>query len=152
MLFPYQLLYFPVLSSFRRISEQLRPKRLKAVELKAEKVYNNNMRCIFCDIIERKKPAKVYLEDENIIVFADILPRAAIHLLISPKRHFRNLNDVPDDLLLKMLQTARTIAKELSIGENFRLTLNNGARAGQIVEHIHFHFMSNASGIDINYI
>jgi histidine triad (HIT) family protein len=152
MLFPYQLLYLPVLSSFRGNSEQLSPKRLKAVELVVEKVYNNGMKCIFCEIIEKTKPAKVYFEDDDIIVFADILPRASIHLLICPRRHFRNLNDVTDDLLVKMLQAARTIAKRLSIEENFRLVLNNGARAGQIVEHIHFHFMSNAPGINIEYM
>ncbi len=109
------------------------------------------MKCIFCEIIDRKKPAKIYYEDNEIIVFADILPRAAIHLLISPKAHFKSLMDITDELLLKLLQKARSIAQELSIVENFRLILNNGAGAGQIVEHIHFHFLSNARGIDLKY-
>jgi len=110
------------------------------------------MKCIFCDIIERKKPAQVYFENDDLIVFADILPRAAIHLLITPKAHYRNLNDIPDDLLIKLVQRARIIAQELSIEENFRLILNNGASAGQIIEHIHFHFLSNAGGINIKYM
>jgi histidine triad (HIT) family protein len=109
------------------------------------------MKCIFCEIIDKKKPAKVYFEDNDIIVFADILPRAAIHLLIGPKPHFKNLMDITDELLIKLLQKARDIARELSIEENFRLILNNGAAAGQIVEHLHFHFLSNAHGIQIEY-
>lgn len=109
------------------------------------------MKCIFCEIIDKKKPAKVYSEDKDIIVFADILPRATIHLLISPKPHFKSLMEITDELLIKMLQKARDIGEELSIEENFRLILNNGAAAGQIVEHIHFHFLSNAQGIHIEY-
>lgn len=145
-------LYSNQLSSFSRDSEEIRPKRLKAVEDNVEKDYIDYMKCIFCEIIEKKKPAKVYFEDNDIIVFADILPRATIHLLISPKPHFKDLMDITDELLIKLLQKARDIALELLIEENFRLILNNGASAGQIVEHIHFHFLSNAQGVHLEYV
>ncbi|PKK82850.1 MAG: histidine triad nucleotide-binding protein [candidate division Zixibacteria bacterium HGW-Zixibacteria-1] len=109
------------------------------------------MECIFCQIIRGEKPARKYLENNEVIVFADILPRASIHLLICPKEHFTSLLELPDKLAVQMLETARIIAKDLGLEKNFRLVLNNGAAAGQIVAHIHFHFMSNAGGIKINY-
>lgn len=109
------------------------------------------MDCIFCQIIKGEKPARKFFENENIIVFADILPRAVIHLLICPKKHYTSLLELPDDLAIEMLETARLIARELGLEKNFRLVLNNGAAAGQIVAHIHFHFMSNAGGVKISY-
>jgi len=102
------------------------------------------MPCIFCDIIDRKKPAKIFFDDTDLIVIADILPRAAIHLLVIPRLHVTTLMDLPDELLLKMIARIRLMAKELSVEDNFRVILNNGAKAGQIIDHLHFHFLSNA--------
>jgi len=110
------------------------------------------MSCIFCRIIDKESPSKVYYEDDSIIVFADIIPRAKIHLLIVPKEHFERLVELPERLILKSVETANNIARKLKIEDNFRLILNNGALAGQIVDHLHFHFMSNAPGVEIKYL
>lgn len=109
------------------------------------------MSCVFCQIAAGEKPARVFHEDDEIIVFADILPRAAIHLLICPRAHYTTLLELPDDLSIKLLETARQISRELSIEDNFRLILNNGAKAGQIIEHLHFHFLSNSQSAKIVY-
>lgn len=109
------------------------------------------MGCPFCQIIEREKPAKVFLEDDRIIVFADILPRAKVHLLICPKKHMTSFMELPDELLLKLMETARIVARQLSIEDNFKLVLHNGAQAGQIVEHLHFHLLSNAADVELIY-
>ena len=109
------------------------------------------MNCVFCQIAAGKKPARIYHEDGDIIVFADILPRAAIHLLICPKAHFTTLLELPDDLAIRLLEKARQISRNLSIEDNFRLILNNGAKAGQIIEHLHFHFLSNSQSAKIEY-
>jgi histidine triad (HIT) family protein len=105
--------------------------------------------CIFCQIAEGKKPARVFFEDDQVIVFADILPRAPVHLLVCPKKHYANLLDVPDEILLRLHETVKKIASDLSIRDNFRLIVNNGAAAGQIIEHLHFHFISNAPGVEL---
>ena len=102
------------------------------------------MNCIFCQIAGKEKPAKIYFEDDNLIVFSDILPRATLHLLLCPKKHYATLLDIPDDILMNLMERARIISRELKIEDNFRLVLNNGAKSGQIIEHFHFHFMSNA--------
>jgi histidine triad (HIT) family protein len=110
------------------------------------------MGCIFCDIAAKKSPADVFYEDEHTIVFADILPRTRIHLLITPKQHFTKLTELPEETILRLINTAKLIAEKLGITHNFRLQLNNGADAGQIIDHLHFHFMSNESGVDVNFL
>ena len=105
------------------------------------------MSCAFCDIIKHKKPARIFFEDDRVIVFADIYPRAEIHLLVCPKNHYSTILDMPDDQVLLLIETSRYIARELGIEDNFRLILNNGAKAGQIIEHLHFHFLSNERGV-----
>jgi histidine triad (HIT) family protein len=103
------------------------------------------MACIFCDIIAHKRPARIFFEDDSTIVFADIFPRAPVHLLVSPKRHWTSLQELPQEAILDLMARVKAVASELSIENNFKLILHNGAKAGQIVEHIHFHFLSNAS-------
>ena len=110
------------------------------------------MNCIFCQIIKCQKPARVYFEDDEIIVLADIFPKAAIHLLVCPKEHFADLQDIPDELLLKLIIRIRRMAAELGIEDNYRLLLNNGPMSGQIVPHIHFHFLSNEARVKVKYI
>jgi histidine triad (HIT) family protein len=109
------------------------------------------MNCQFCQIIEGKKPARIFYEDEYSIVFADILPRAAIHLLICPKAHYERLAELPMELIEKLFESTKIVAAKLNLEDNFRLVLNNGAQAGQIIDHIHFHFMSNQKGVEIRY-
>lgn len=110
------------------------------------------MSCIFCGIIEKKSAAKVFLEDDDIIVFADILPRARIHLLVVPKEHFESLAELPEPIICLVMETIKKITKQLAIEDNFRIILNNGALAGQIVPHLHFHLISDAVGVEMKYI
>lgn len=114
--------------------------------------YTLIMGCIFCQIIDKKKPAKVFWEDDKTIVFADLLPRAAVHLLICPKDHYERLIDLPDETIIAIMSTAKTVAVKLGLTDNFKLLLNNGAQAGQIVGHLHFHFLSNQPGVVLEYL
>ncbi len=109
------------------------------------------MACIFCQIIEGRKPAKRFYEDENSVVFADINPKAPVHLLIVPKKHFERLVELPNEVLVQLIDTARDVALKLKLENNFLLIQRNGPGAGQIVDHLHFHFMSHAD-IDIEYM
>jgi len=83
------------------------------------------------------------------MAFHDIQPQAKYHVLIIPRRHVANsLNDFgPEDgpIMLKILATARNIARELGIDESgYRLVANTGRDAGQSVFHIHFHLLGGA--------
>jgi len=101
--------------------------------------------CIFCKIINKKIPASIIYEDEKIIAFDDIKPKAPVHVLLIPKKHYASLNDVPDgdkSILAHLLLKARQIAYDKGIGEDgYRLVLNTGGNSGQEVFHIHLHLL-----------
>lgn len=101
--------------------------------------------CIFCKIISKDIPATVVYQDELITAFEDINPKAPIHILIIPKKHFASLNEIPEDqknLIGHLFLKAREIAREKGIADKgYRLVLNTGRDSGQDVHHIHFHLL-----------
>jgi histidine triad (HIT) family protein len=102
------------------------------------------MTCIFCHIIARQLPAEILYENEDLAVFKDINPNAPIHLLIVPKRHIETINAVDEKtagIFSKMVLTAKTMAEKYGIQSGYRLMINNGREAGQVVYHLHMHFM-----------
>lgn len=100
--------------------------------------------CIFCKIIRGEIPsAKVY-EDEKMLVFKDIEPKAKVHLLAIPKNHFKLLSDMDEEraeLLKYMLTKIPRIAKENGLQNGYRLIINQGDDAGQTVFHLHIHIL-----------
>ena len=102
------------------------------------------MSCVFCDIAKKEAPADIFYEDDEIIVFHDRLPRAPTHLLICPKEHYVDLLDVPPEVLTKMHEVTKIVARRLGADTGgFRLQINNGSPAGQIIFHLHFHFTTS---------
>jgi histidine triad (HIT) family protein len=102
------------------------------------------MTCIFCQIVSRQLPATIVFEDQDIAVFKDINPAAPVHLLIVPKKHFDSLNALDEKnsrLLTKMWMTAKKIAEEQKIQNGYRLLINTGREAGQVIFHLHMHLM-----------
>lgn len=102
--------------------------------------------CIFCRIISGEIPSKKVFEDERLLIIEDIDPKAPLHLLVLPKRHFVNCLDMaPSDeaLVGYAYRMAGEIASQRGYGEaGFRIVQNNGAGAGQSVFHIHFHLLA----------
>lgn len=102
--------------------------------------------CIFCKIIRGEIPSKKVFEDDRILVIEDISPKAPLHLLFLPKRHFANCLDMTgqDDAVVGyVLRKAGEIAREKGYADSgFRLVQNNGEGAGQSVFHIHFHLLA----------
>ncbi len=102
--------------------------------------------CVFCQIAAKKVPAKIQYEDEDVIAFDDINPKAPVHILIVPKKHIASLNELTqkEELLAgKLVFVARKIAKDKGFAkEGFRIVINSGRGAGQIVDHLHLHLLS----------
>ncbi len=100
--------------------------------------------CVFCKILKGEIPsAKVY-EDDKMLVFKDIEPKAKVHLLAIPKDHFKLLSEVDEKrgkLLAHMLEKIPQIAKENGCGNGYRLIINQGDDAGQTVFHLHMHIL-----------
>jgi histidine triad (HIT) family protein len=101
--------------------------------------------CIFCEIIEKKRPARIVYEDERVLAFEDLHPQAPVHVLVIPKKHIPtslDMHDEDNDLIGYLFQTANKIAKEKRIAERgFRLVMNCNREAGQTVFHIHLHLL-----------
>jgi histidine triad (HIT) family protein len=106
--------------------------------------------CPFCRIVARQSPADVEYEDDVVLGFKDIYPKAPVHVLIVPKRHISSLLEVhADDVdaLGRCLVAARHIGEAKGYGQRgYRLVLNCGPEGGQVVDHLHFHFMAGRRG------
>lgn len=100
--------------------------------------------CVFCRIVDRRSAADIVYEDDAVLAFKDIYPKAPVHVLIIPKRHIASLVDAsPDDALAlgQCVVAARRLAEMTGYAEKgFRLVVNTGPEGGQVVYHVHFHF------------
>lgn len=98
---------------------------------------------IFSKIIRREIPSTIVFEDNDFIAIKDIHPKAPVHLLIISKKAYKSLEavDFDDDIFYaKLLKTARKIAKEIGIDDNYKLFMNVG-RDVQDVQHLHLHLL-----------
>ena len=103
------------------------------------------MDCIFCRIIAGEVPAEIIYQDEQVIVFPDINPKAPTHLLIVPKKHIpslAHLSKADSPLTGHMVNIANRMAKEKGVSEKgYRLVMNCGEEGGQAVPHLHMHLL-----------
>jgi len=110
------------------------------------------MNCIFCKIIAREIPSEIILETDTILVIKDIRPKAPIHYLILPKKHTPDIQSLSkDDLSIAtdIFSVAQQLSHQLPGSQAFRLVSNNGAEIGQIVFHIHIHFIAGQRMSDL---
>lgn len=102
--------------------------------------------CIFCNIVAGGIPANTVYEDEDFLAFHDIAPKADTHLLVIPKRHIVNLNDLHEDdaeLMGKMMLVIPKIAAQEGLA-GYRTITNTGKQGGQEVFHMHFHILAGS--------
>ena len=101
--------------------------------------------CIFCKIVKGEIPGDIVYQDDKVLAFNDIDPKAPVHVLIVPRDHIPGIADIEDEqkaLMGHILSVASRIASEKGIGESgFRVVVNSGRDAGQAVLHIHFHVL-----------
>jgi histidine triad (HIT) family protein len=102
--------------------------------------------CPFCEIVARRSPAAIEYEDPEILAFRDIYPKAPVHLLIIPKRHVESVMALaPDDAQLvgRLVLAAKRIGEDRGLAERgYRLALHCGPEGGQVVYHLHLHFLA----------
>jgi len=101
--------------------------------------------CIFCKIIAGEIPSKKIYEDDEMLAFNDITPKAPVHILLIPKKHIKSLLDLdPEDTVLagRLLYKAQELAKEMGCGEKgARFIINAKKHGGQTVDHLHIHIL-----------
>ena len=100
--------------------------------------------CIFCKIANGEIPSDFLFEDDNVVAFRDLNPQAPVHVLVVPKEHYANLFEMPEELAADAMKLAKRIAelqKNRLHADGLNLVQNNGASAGQTVEHFHIHLI-----------
>jgi histidine triad (HIT) family protein len=101
--------------------------------------------CLFCGIVDGTIKANVIYQNDRLVAFKDISPKAPVHILIIPRKHLVSVLDIEADdsaLIGEILQVAGRLAREHGIAESgFRVVVNSGADAGQSVFHLHYHLL-----------
>ena len=103
------------------------------------------MNTIFTKIMTKEIPADIIYEDDLCLAFNDISPQAPVHFLVIPKKEIVSLASIEDedkDLLGHMMLVINKLAKQLELSNGFRVVTNSGAKAGQSVDHLHFHILA----------
>ena len=100
--------------------------------------------CLFCKIAAGEIPGDKVYEDDKVIAFKDINPKAEVHLLVIPREHISSLNELTpehDALIAHMMRVIPQLAKSQGLNEGFRTIINTGKGGGQIIFHLHMHLM-----------
>lgn len=111
--------------------------------------------CIFCKIIKGEIPSFKVYEDEMFIAILDRFPAATGHTLIIPKRHYKDIFELPQQELMTLYPLAKDLSskiKEKFESDGINIVQNNGVAAGQSVDHFHLHIIprKNEDGITLN--
>jgi histidine triad (HIT) family protein len=102
--------------------------------------------CVFCKVARGKLPAYILHKDDRAVAFHDINPQAPVHILVVPIRHITDLETLEEadgDIVAHLVRVATKVASDLRFSTNgYRLVLNNGRPAGQVVPHLHLPLLS----------
>jgi histidine triad (HIT) family protein len=102
------------------------------------------MDCIFDQIGAGKIPSDVVYQDDTVMAFKDIHPKAPVHILIIPKRHITSLAEIKSSdlpLVAHMIEVANLVASGQGVGNGYKLVINTGRDGGQVVMHLHMHLL-----------
>ena len=100
------------------------------------------MSCIFDKIVAGQMPSNKVLEDDKFLAFHDINPRAPVHILIIPKKHYENFQEMDPTLMGEMTKFIQEVAIAIGVDKTgYRLVTNCGENSGQEVMHLHFHML-----------
>jgi histidine triad (HIT) family protein len=105
--------------------------------------------CIFCKIISGEIPATIVHLDESTFAFLDINPANKGHILVLPRKHYENLNDIPTNEVWHLFEVVQKISKAIEKGlkaEGYNILMNNKKPAGQLVNHAHIHVIPRFKG------
>jgi len=103
-----------------------------------------NPDCLFCKIVAKNLPADIVYEDDWVLAFRDIYPKAETHILCVPKKHYETTMDIVPaeaEIFTRLMQGVQKVAETLAL-DGFKIVINNGKSAGQIVPHVHIHVLS----------
>jgi histidine triad (HIT) family protein len=105
--------------------------------------------CLFCRIAAGSVPSTKVHEDDLVVAFRDIAPRAPTHILVIPREHIASAADLTEadgPMLGRLFATAAELARSEGIADaGYRLVSNVGRWGGQTVDHLHIHLLGGRS-------
>ena len=100
--------------------------------------------CIFCKLIKKEILSIVLYENNDTIAFLDIFPISQGHTIVIPKKHYSNLETIPNKILYAVMEAVKTVSnliyKNLNIN-GYNILQNNFKAAGQVINHFHVHII-----------
>lgn len=105
--------------------------------------------CIFCKIVAGQIPSHTLYEDDRVYSFLDIGPLARGHCLVIPKDHYTTIDQMPDELAAACASVVPRLSRAIMAvtgASGWNVLQNNGAVAGQVVDHLHFHIIPRCEG------
>ena len=97
--------------------------------------------CIFCKIVKGEIPSTKVYEDEKTLAFLDITPINIGHSLVIPKEHFKDIHEMPEELVAHMMKVVKKVSAALRAmpSDGVNVNMNNEGPAGQVIFHAHIH-------------
>jgi len=102
------------------------------------------MDCIFCKIINGEIPSSKIYENDAVIAFDDIDPKAPAHTLVVPKIHVKNIDELNNEnksMMSDIFMAVQEVARIKGLEKGYRVLINNGKAAHQEVQHLHIHVL-----------
>jgi histidine triad (HIT) family protein len=103
---------------------------------------------LFCKIVAQEIPSDKVLENSDFLAFRDIDPKAPVHVLVIPKKHFEDIVELSksdNELSAGLMKFATEVAGIEKLEKGFRIVLNTGQDGGQSVQHVHAHVLGGRS-------
>lgn len=99
--------------------------------------------CLFCKIVNKEISSDIVYEDDEVLAFNDIDPKAPVHILIIPKKHIPTFNDIDDySIIEKITKTIQKLVLDKKIDKKgYRIVANCNQNGGQAVFHLHYHLL-----------
>jgi histidine triad (HIT) family protein len=98
--------------------------------------------CPFCQIARGEMETEFVHEEEDLVAFEDLDPKAPVHVLVIPREHVTAVTDVPPETLKELMDATQTVAEKQGVAESgYAVRINNGEDAGEQVDHLHIHVL-----------
>jgi len=110
--------------------------------------------CIFCKIVAGEIPCTRVYEDDACLAFMDVGPLADGHTILVPKKHCQAIGEMPPDEVAHLGRQVPGLAravKEAMGADGLNVLLNDGRVAGQVVGHVHVHFIPRGPDDGLGY-
>jgi len=104
--------------------------------------------CLFCKIASGEIPSRKVYEDDQVLAFYDIEPKAPVHFLVIPKEHISGAGAITPEnsqIVAHIYEVIAKLSQDLKLEKGFRVVTNCGEEAGQSVPHLHFHVLAGRS-------